>query len=89
MTKDEFIQRKRAFEKRDNRFNRSVMSALFGGLLGMLALNHWVPTFDGWIAVGMIFLLIFGCLGALHFLNGGMNQANMRDLFVVNVEVAS
>jgi hypothetical protein len=80
MTKSEFIERKREFEKRDSRFNNMLMFVLFGGLFGLWALFHWMPQFDGWIGAGAVLALIFGCLGASHFLNGGMNQAKQQGL---------
>ena len=80
MTRAEFIERKRVFERRDSRFNNILMLALLGGMFGLYALIQWVPQLDGWIGAAAILALAFGCLGASHFLNGGMNQAKQEGL---------
>ena len=80
MTRAEFIERKRVFEKLDRRFNNILMVVLSGGLLGLWALFHWIPQSDSWIGTGAVVALPICCLGALYFLNGGMNQAKHEGL---------
>jgi hypothetical protein len=80
MTRAEFMERKRVFEKLDRRFNNILMVVFLGGLLGLWALFHWIPQFDGWIGTGAVVALPICCLGALYFLNGGMNQAKHEGL---------
>jgi len=80
MTRAEFIERKRVFEKRDSRFNTIIMVVLFGGMFGLWGFFQRFPQFDGWIGAGAVVALPIFCLGALHVLNGGMKQAKHEGL---------
>ena len=80
MTRAEFIERKRVFEKRDSRFNIILMVVLFGGIFGLWALFHWIPQLNGWMGTGAVVAWPLCCLGAQYYLNGGMNQAKHEGL---------
>lgn len=79
MTRAEFIERKRAFEKRDSRFNMIITIVLFSGMFGLWGLFRWSAQIDSWIGAGAVLALPIFCLGVLYF-NGGMNQAKHEGL---------
>ena len=80
MTRADFIERKRLFEKRDSRFNTIFMVVFFAGMLGLWALFHWIPQFNGWIGAGLVVVFLIFCLSLLYFHSGGMNQAKHEGL---------